>query len=111
MKDKIIGALGVVGFVLWYILSIIFGFCPLFFLRLPHIFDWILMAVIIFIPFWGEGVRLILYIWAFFVVLVQPKDIFSIIFFIFFAIYIFAFGIPFIKTALSFFNRKDNEEY
>ena len=98
MKEKLTNALGGFGIILWYVFSFLFCFAPLFYLRLPHIVDFLVIGAILFLPLIGEIIRCGLYVWAFFVVLSEPIDFLSIFFFICFAIYVFAFGIPLIST-------------
>lgn len=101
MKEKLSTALGAFGSVLWYILSIVYAFAPLYILHFPFWVDAIIIAAILFIPFIGELVRLVLYVWAFIVVLSQPIDIVSIIFFVCAALYFFTTILPLLLSLLA----------
>jgi len=100
MKDKLLSTLGVFGVVIWYVLSLIFCFAPLFFLRLPFLAEWLLIMVILAIPFIGEIVRLGLYIWALPIVLGEPIDFFSIIYYISFVLELCMFAIPLLMSVI-----------
>ena len=101
MKDKLSGALGGVGVVLWYIVSFLYSFAPLLFLKFPFWLDFILIVVMSTVPLIGEIVRFALYIWAFVVVLNQPIDAISIVFFVFAALYFFTTIVPIISALFS----------
>ena len=98
MKEKLAGALGGFGIILWYLFSFIFCFAPLLFLKMPFIVRLLAIGAILFLPLIGEIIRCGLYVWVFFVVISEPIDVFSIIFFICLVIYVFAFGMPLIST-------------
>jgi len=101
MKDKLIGALGGFGFVVWYVISVLYSFAPLLFLRFSFIVDLILIIIMSAVPLLGEVVRFALYVWAFTIVIRQPIDVFSIIFFVFAALYLFTTVIPMIAALFS----------
>ena len=101
MKDKLIEALGGFGFVVWYVISVLYSFAPLLFLRFSFIVDLILIIIMSAVPLLGEVVRFALYVWAFIIVIRQPIDVFSIIFFIFAALYLFTTVIPMIAALFS----------
>ena len=98
MREKLTNALGGFGIILWYLFSFIFCFAPLLFIKMPFIVRLLAIGAILFLPLIGEIIRAGLYVWAFFVVISEPMDVFSIIFFICLAIYVFAFGIPLIQS-------------
>ena len=88
MKEKLAAKLGVLGYVIFYLIAAFFAYCPLIFLDFPFIVNAILIGVIMFLPIIGTILNLILWIWSFVVVLSAPIDIFSILYFIAFAVYI-----------------------
>lgn len=63
MKEKLVGALGTFGMILWYVISFLYSFFPIVILyhNIPPILKFILIAVMLFVPFAGEIVRVILY--------------------------------------------------
>lgn len=101
MKDKLVGALGGFGFVLWYIFSIIYAFAPLYILRFPFWIDLILICVITTLPFVGEVVRLGLYVWAFAAVVGQPINVYSIGFYVCAVLYLLTTVIPMLGAMIS----------
>lgn len=106
MKDKISGALGFFGIILWYLLSLIVCFAPIIMLDPPYIVSLLLIGIILFVPYIGEIVRGILYVIAFIVVIRQPIDVFSVVFFISFVLYIFVFAGPLVKATIETFREK-----
>lgn len=107
MKEKLEGILGGFGAILWYFLSIVYSFAPLFILHFPWWLDGIIIFIILFVPFVGEIVRIVLYIWAFIVVLNGPMDVVAIVFFVVFAIYALAELLP---LAVTLFSSKKSSE-
>ena len=101
MKEKLTSSLGAFGGVLWYILSVVYAFAPLYILRFPFWVDALIIAAILFLPFIGELIRLVLYVWAFIVVLSQPIDIVSIIFFVCAALYFLSAVLPLLLSLLA----------
>ena len=89
MKDKLVDALGTFGMVLWYIISVIHAIAPLVILHTPFWLSFLLLVAINVIPLFGEIIRLVLYVLAFIVAFSQPFDIFSIVFFVCTAFYVF----------------------
>lgn len=102
MKEKLGNALGVVGIILWYLFSFVFCFAPLLFLDLPFWVKALAVFAILSFPLLGELVRFVLYICAFFVVISEPIDAFSILFFVCCAIYVFVFGVPLLQSIIEF---------
>ncbi len=100
MKEKLVTTFGAAGMVLWYIISFVFCFAPIFYIRMPFIVRIIIVGVVMFIPFVGEIIRCLLYIWAFFSALGGTIDGLSILFFVLFALYMFTLGIPMIGFVL-----------
>ena len=98
MKEKLLTILGGFGLVVWYIVSIIYSFAPLYFLGLPFWVDFILIVVMTSVPFIGEIVRIGIFIWAFTIVIAQPIDVVSIIFFVCAALYLITTVIPMIMA-------------
>ena len=106
MKEKLTGALGIIGYVIWYVISVLYSFAPLLFLRFGYLTDLILIIIMSAVPLLGEVVRFALYVWAFIIVIQQPVDVFSIVFFILAALYLFTTVVPMV-SALFQQKRKD----
>lgn len=97
LKDMLIGTLGVVGYVLWFIVSLWFTFTPIIFLDISFWITLLLTAVILIV---GDIVALPLWIWSFVVVVSEPIDGWSIAYFITFAVYALTTIIPTAITIL-----------
>ena len=100
MKEKLTSALGTFGLVLWYIVSFLYSFSPLVILHFGFLIDLVLIIVMTAVPFFGELVRIALYIWATVVVCSAPIDAVSIVFFIFAALYLVTTIIPLILSLI-----------
>lgn len=94
MKNFLSNALGSVGSILWYVISVFFCFAPIFFLHLPFWADFLLILAILALPYIGELIRAALYVWAFIVVIRGPIGIMEIIFFVLAAIYVYTTLLP-----------------
>lgn len=103
MKEKLTNALGGIGGILWFIISILYCLAPLLILRFPAWVDFLLILAIQSVPMAGEIIRLVLFIWAFVIAVTTTIDIVSILFFVFFAIYVVTTLIPFISALLASF--------
>lgn len=106
LKNLLLGSLGTIGYILWYLVSILLLYAPLVFLDFPLLIDILIIFAITSLPFWGDVVELIIWIWSFVVVLSEPIDVISVIYFVTFAFYIFTKFLPIIKTLIkAFFNK------
>ena len=101
MKEKLSMTLGRAGVVLWYIISFLYSFAPLISLRYSFFVELILIIVMTTVPILGEITRIVLYVLAFIVEIGRPIDVFSIIFFVFAALYFFTTVIPIICAIFS----------
>ena len=86
MKEKLASALGTVGFAIWYVISVLITFAPLSILRFSFFVDLIIIAVITSVPFIGNIVSVVIWIWALLECISGPQDIFAIIYYILFAL-------------------------
>lgn len=77
---------GVVGMVIWYLLSFVFNFAPLVILHFSFWINLILIIVMTSVPFLNIIVSLIVWIWALVVAIGGPQDVFAIIYYVVFAI-------------------------
>ena len=80
MKEKMKNALGGLGFVLFYVLTVIYAFAPLLVLDFPLIADILLIFVIVNLRSIGGVLCLALYIWAAVAVFTHPLNLASVIF-------------------------------
>jgi hypothetical protein len=94
LKEILVGSLGIAGYVVWFIFSIIMTFLPLSYLNNPLWVDFIIIFVIISFPFIGGMMECGIWIWAFVEVLSKPISGWSIFYFVVFAIYFFTVLLP-----------------
>lgn len=97
MKEKLSSALGLVGIILYYLISLLIAFFPIFIISksfwINLIFFWIIQAVpISSILFW---------IWGLVITLKGPQDIIATIYYVLFVIMFIPF---FISTVLDLLN-------
>ncbi len=85
LKEKLIGTLGTVGFILYFIISAMITVAPLVVLDFPFWIDAIIIFVVISLPFIGGLIEFIIWIWSFVVIISAPISALSYIYFILFA--------------------------
>lgn len=102
LLEKLSGALGVFGWVLYYIITTLLSFAPLIMLDFSFWINIALVFVVICIPILGELVLFGLFVWAFIVTVGQPIDVWSVVFFVSTAVYVFTTLIP---SIISIFKR------
>lgn len=106
VKDKLLGALGGFGLVLWYIISIILVFAPLYVLNLPW-WGFLIAFIVINIAYIGGLAMLGAWIWSLIYVLNYPiPTLLLIIYIIAAAFYIFTSLIP---AILELFKPKEQQ--
>lgn len=106
IKEKLTESLGVFGVILFYIISLAHIVVPLAVFEIPFWAKSILLFVMMMIPFLGGIVELIVWVWAFIIVINAPITIWSIIFFIIFGLYlIFILLPPVISFAFGIFSK------
>ena len=86
MKEKLTSALGAAGLGIWYIISVLVTFAPLAILRFSFFINFIIIAVISAVPFIGNIVSVVIWVWALLECIAGPQDIFAIIYYILFAL-------------------------
>lgn len=99
MKEKLSAALGLFGIILYYLISLLIAFLPIFIISksfwISMIFFWIIQILpISSIVFW---------IWGLIVTLNGPQDIIATIYYVLFAIMFIPF---FISTILDLFKKR-----
>ena len=105
LKDVLVGSLGVVGYVIWKFLLYVFYFFPVFCLELPLWLDILISLAILYIPIIGNFLYFAAWVWSFIIVLSNPINWFSVVYFIMFGIYILTGVLPFIiNIILSLFD-------
>ena len=100
MKDKLIGALGSVGLILWHLLSLIIAVMPLVMIGASFWLNLLLLAVIQFIP----ATSGLFWVWGLVCAIRGPQDIIAIIYYVLFVIMFLPF---FISSVLSIFRKRN----
>lgn len=95
LKDMFLGTFGVVGYVIWLLISFAVMFAPLWFLDFSFLI-YLLITIVLFIPFIGGITNFVLWVWSFGVVLSQPIDGWSVFYFAIFLIYAITTILPYI---------------
>lgn len=101
LKDWLVSTLGIFGYVVYYLLSVVIQFAPLLVLNLPFWADILIICAVNLIPY-ANLPYLGLWIWALVVAVGCPSAVTSIIFFV-------SFGLHFVYwllTIISFFSEK-----
>lgn len=101
MKEKLSNTLGGFGLVLWLVLSFLFMAVPVWATGLPLAAMLLIFAVLFFTDIIGSLLTIAVYIYSTFVVLSNPIDWFSIVFFVDMALYIIFCFIPAIAQIIS----------
>ena len=104
MKDKLMSALGRFGFILFYVIMLLFIVAPLVILDLPYWAAVILIFIILASSYIGGIVCVGLYIWAIVHVFTHRFDIVSLIFLVIAALYFLIFVIP---PTIQMFSKND----
>ncbi len=110
LKDKLSSALGVFGFILFYVLSVLFVCIPIVATDLPSWIQWLILAVIIFTDLVGSLVSIAVFVYATIVVLSSPFTWFSVVFFVDTAVYFIFFLIPSMRQFYCVFKERRERE-
>ena len=105
MKEKLMSALGKFGFVLFYVIMLLFIIAPLVILNLPFWVTVILIFIVFASSYIGGIVCVGLYIWAIVHVFTHRFDIVSLVFLVIAALYFLIFVIP---PTIRMFNKSDD---
>lgn len=110
LKELLVGSLGIVGYVIWNILLYGFYFLPVLALDIPLWADILIVLCIVNIPFLGEILYFVTWIWSFIIIISEPINVFSIFYLVAFGIYVFTGVIPFVRHLITAMFDKKNEE-
>lgn len=99
MKEKLMNALGSVGVILWYLLSLLIAVMPLVMIDASFGLNLLLLAIALFIPTTSG----IFWIWGLVCAIRGPQDIIAVIYYVLFAIMFLPY---FISTVLNLFNKR-----
>lgn len=100
MKDKLINALGYVGAIIWYLLSLLIAAMPLMMIGASFWLTFLLFAVMQFIP----ATSGLFWVWGLVCAIRGPQDTIAIIYYVLFVIMFLPF---FINTVLNIFNKRN----
>ncbi len=102
IKEKLGSALGGIGLILWYAVSAIVTFAPLFcVLKFNFFIDFLIILAILAFPLVGAVVELVIWVWSFVVAISMPFDIFMGIYYVALAIYVLTKLVPMVLTLFS----------
>lgn len=102
MKEKLYGAFGLFGYVIFYFIAAFCTFAPLIFLSFPFWLNLVLVMCVLALPLIGTLVQCVLWILSFPVVLAGKIEMWAIAYFIACALFVFTILLP---TVLSLFHR------
>ena len=94
LKEFLVGSLGTVGMVIWFIIDFAFLFTPLWFLDIPSFWITLVLTMLLFIPCVGGLTSFVLWILSFIEILSVPIDGWSIFYFAMVAIYFISTVLP-----------------
>ena len=102
LKDKLYNLLGMTGLIIGYAILLLWFSFPLVFLDFNFIIDAILIYIMITIPIIGPLCEFVLWVWSLLIVIKEPLNVFTVIYYIILAVYVFGSLLPtlysFIKT-------------
>jgi hypothetical protein len=101
MKEKLVGSLGLFGYLLWIVVGLLYVIAPVVMLDLPFWVTFILLFAINSLPLIGTLINIVLYIWAFFVTLGGPQDVVAVVFYVLFALFVITELIPILSALFS----------
>ena len=95
MKEKLLSTLGTLGYILWYVISIIIYILPLVMIGKSFFLNLLFLAAMYFFP----PSSVVFWIWGLVCAINGPQDIFAIIYYV-------AFAVMFLPFILSFLPKK-----
>lgn len=101
LKTWLVEKIGTLGFIIWFIISLIFLVVPVVVLPVPFWLRLIIILVIYALPMIGLLLQIVVFFWGFFVTISGPQDIVAIIFYIVFALWICLSFIPLLISVFS----------
>lgn len=99
MKDKLMNALGTVGIVLWYLISILIAVIPFVMIGAPFLLNLLFFGIVQFFP----ASSVIFWIWGLVCAIKGPQDTWAIIYYVMFVIMFLPF---FYHSILSIFKKR-----
>lgn len=108
LKEKILGALGTFGFILWYGLCFLFIAIPFSATNLPMWITIILAAIMFNTELIGTGITIFVYAYSFVQMLHEPFGWFSVVYYINLAVYVIFFFIPSVIKFIRLMRSKDD---
>lgn len=106
MKEKIVGLMGSLGFIIYLCITSILTFIPLAIVHWNFVIDTIIIAIVLFVPIVGSVVQFLLWIISVPLVLSGPFDVVAVLYYLALIVYLIAYGIPFAKAAICFISTK-----
>lgn len=88
IKEMLVGKLGIVGIVIYYLLAFALIFTPLAFIGADSFWIYLIFSVLLLISGINIIANFVLWVWSFVVVIEQPIDGGAVFYFIILAIYV-----------------------
>lgn len=98
IKEKLFGTLGSIGCVIYYLLIMTIAVMPVVMIDPPGIINWLLIAIVIFLPTLSAPV----WIWGLICTILGPQDVIAIIYYVLFVV----LWLPFFISIISAFFTK-----
>lgn len=103
IKEKLLGALGTFGAILWYVFELFLFVLPLVMIHQGLLLRSIFFFCMVFIP----GAPAVFWIWGLVCAIGGPQDVFAIIYYVATAVIFLPYIVSFVCDAITFFaNRK-----
>ena len=110
MKEKLMGALGGAGLVLWYLLALAFVIIPIWATGFPFWVRILIFAVIMLTDWICSLVCIAVYAYGSFVVLSHPFSAFTVVFFVDLLLYLIFMFIPAVLKIISIFKKSHDSK-
>ena len=107
MKEKFTGALGIFGYIIWFLISYLLVFFPLVFIGLPWWANILIVFAIQALPLLGAVAEIVIWIWGVVIAVQMPQSVWTILLYVAFAVNVIVYVIPTLYSFISSFFQKD----
>lgn len=101
LKEWLVNTFAGIGSVIWTVISLLFLVLPVFYLPVSIWIKALIIVAIYFLPLGNLIGQAIVYIWAFVVTVSGPQDVLAIIFYVFFALWLYTTAYPMLCSLFS----------
>lgn len=98
LKEKLFQWIGPAAYIVWYIISFVFNFAPLFVMQWGILINVVLLILMTAVPFVNVFATAAVWIWALVVTIKGPQDVYAIIYYVLFVIQMLWFMPALIST-------------